>query len=650
MVAKLNRATQRRRVYADPGRARTRKCRRWGRFRETRGTRCCYPVPMRSGRNTGAAVLAVALVLSFAGCASPFSVDGHEALRRRVAGAIDRELAEVPPGRQLIETTQPPPTIETEFSARRDELDTIGPLVPFAAGKLNMGTDLSGELQLEVNVSLQSAIETSVRNNLSIQIARLQPAINESNIVAAEAAFDAVFFTHVDWASTDRPQTVAIVGGTPLGVGAQINDQFRFDTGIRKRLTSGADVFVSTGLGRFNNKTPGLTLLPDPSWNASINLGITQPLLRGFGANVNTATIRFARNTERRSVQQLRSDLLLLLERIETAYWDLVFAWQELATQEWLLEAGIEVRDVMDRRRDFDTKLAQYSDAVATVETRKANIISARRAIRAASDNLKLLINDGELTIGSEGLLVPVDVMVESPIRYNLREAVMTGVAERPEIEAAILNIDDAAIRQMLADNNRLPLLNLSAQMSYFGLSTNGGDAYSELFKGSFIDYLLGLAFEWPIGNRAAEAGYRQARLQRSASIIAYQRTVQRVVFDVKDALRDCIANYELIQANRSSRIAAAENLRTLKVEEETLAALTPEFLNLKFQRQDRLAQAQSSEIQALVNYNQSVASLYRAMGIGLAMNRIELEIVDDIDPDEVVASTERHAEPGNGL
>ncbi len=599
-------------------------------------------------------MVAVALILLIAGCASPFSAEGDDALRRRVAGALDRELAEVPPGRQLIETTQPPPTIETELSARRAELDTIGPLVPFAAGKLNMGTDLSGNQQVEVSVSLQSAIETSVRNNLAIQIARLQPAINESDVVAAEAAFDAVFFTNVDWTSTDQPRSLTLIsdgmgGQTPIGAGAQINDQFRFDTGVRKRLTSGADVFVSTELSRFNNKTPGLFFIPDPSWNASINLGITQPLLRGFGANVNTATIRLTRNIERRSVQQLRGDLLLLLERIEAAYWNLVFAWQELATQEWLLEAGIEVRDIMDRRRDFDTKLAQYSDAVATVETRKANIISARRAIRAASDNLKLLINDGELTVGSEGLLVPADGMVEAPIRYNLREAVMTGVAERPEVERAILNIDDAAIRQMLADNNRLPLLNLSAQMSYFGLSTDGGDAYSELFTGSFIDYLLGLAFEWPIGNRAAEAGYRRARLQRSASIIAYQRAVQSVVFDVKDALRDCIANYELIQANRSSRIAAAENLRTLKVEEETLAALTPEFLNLKFQRQDRLAQAQSSEIQALVNYNQSVASLHRAMGIGLAMNRIELEIVDDIDPDDVLKSTERHAEPGNG-
>ncbi len=238
----------------------------------------------------------------------------------------------------------------------------------------------------------------------------------------------------------------------------------------------------------------------------------------------------------------------------------------------------------------------------------------------------------------------------------------MTAVAERPEIEQSILNIDDAAIRQMLADNNRLPLLNLSAQMAYYGLNSfdqstgangNLGTSYENLFDGNFIDYLLAMNFEWPIGNRAAEAGYRQSRLARSSSVIAYQRAVQVVVFDVKDALRDCITNYELIEANRSSRIAAAENLRTLHVEEETLAALTPEFLNLKFQRQDRLASAQSNEIQSLVNYNQSVAALYRAMGIGLTMNRIELEVIDDLDPDEVAASAggaPSNGSPGAGL
>ena len=597
----------------------------------------------------GPAWVVCALILATVGCESPFSgIEGDDVLRRRVAGAIERELAEVPPDKQLIQTTQPPPTIERELAARRSELDTIGPQVPFPAGQLDMGADLSGEHQQEVRVSLQSTIETAVRNNLSIQIARLQPAINEATVVAAEAAFDAVFFMNVDWTKTDQPQPAASFGGGPIGSVARINEELRFDTGLRSRTTSGGEVFVSTGFTRFNNQSPGLTLVPDPSWTTTINLGINQPLLRGFGSNVNTATIRLARNIERRAVQQLRTDLLGLVERAEAGYWELVFAWQELAIQEWLLEVGIKVRDIMDRRRDFDTKLAQYSDAVATVERRKANIIIARRAIRGASDNLKLLINDPQLTVGSEALLVPSDLMVEAPIRYNLREAVMTAVAERPEVEQSILNIDDAAIRQMLADNNRLPLLNLSAQMAYYGLNSfdqssgangNLGTSYDSLFEGGFIDYLLAMNFEWPIGNRAAEAGYRRSRLERSSTVIAYQRSVQGVVFDVKAALRDCITNYELIAANRSSRIAAAENLRTLHVEEETLAALTPEFLNLKFQRQDRLASAQSSEIQSLVNYNQSVAALYRAMGIGLTMNRIELEIVDAFEPDEVAAS-----------
>ncbi len=86
---------------------------------------------------------------------------------------------------------------------------------------------------------------------------------------------------------------------------------------------------------------------------------------------------------------------------------------------------------------------------------------------------------------------------------------------------------------------------------------------------------------------------------------------------------------YELIHAKRSSRVAEAENLRALLVEEETLAGLTPVFLNLKFQRQERLALAQRDEIQALVEYNQSIATLYRAMGVSLEMNKIELVTED---------------------
>ena len=586
------------------------------------------------------------VALALAGCASPFGADDPDAiLRRRVAAAIDHELAELPPGDALLEMTQPPPEVERTLAERSGELDAISPDLSNPQGRYDLGPDLTGARQREVVVSLESTVGSAVRNNLSIQIARLQPAISEADVVAAEAAFDAVFVGNVDLSKIDEPTTVPIIigdmgGMVPVGIGVSASERYRFETTIRKRMTSGGEIFLSNELSRFQNNASDIAFFPDPAYTSTLRLGLTQPLLRGFGTSVNTATIRLSRNLERRSIQQLRSELLALLDDTESAYWDLVFAWQNLAIQEWLLRVGIEVRDVMERRRDFDTKPAEYSDAVARVEQRKGFVIEVRRAVRGASDGLKLLVNDPQITVGSEALLVPADVMVEEPLHYNLREAITTAVTNRPEIQQAILDIDDSSIRQRLADNNRLPLLNLSAELAYFGLADSVGDSYDNLFDAEFIDYVLGLRFEWPIGNRAAEAGYRQARLERSATVIGYQRAVQAVILDVKAALRDCLTSYELIQANRSNRMAQAENLRTLLVEEETLRGLTPEFLNLKFQRQDRLADAQREEVRSLVNYNKSIASLYRAMGVGLTMNGIELEIIEPRNGWDPVAAT----------
>ena len=95
----------------------------------------------------------------------------------------------------------------------------------------------------------------------------------------------------------------------------------------------------------------------------------------------------------------------------------------------------------------------------------------------------------------------------------------------------------------------------------------------------------------------------------------------------------------------RALRLAQAENLRALQVDERTKAALTPEFLALKFQRQDGLASAQVREVKALVDYNSSIARLFRAMGVGLQMNRIEVRI-DDSTPLKSAASVE---DPGGG-
>ena len=157
-----------------------------------------------------------------------------------------------------------------------------------------------------------------------------------------------------------------------------------------------------------------------------------------------------------------------------------------------------------------------------------------------------MIINDPDLPVGGEFDLVPVDFMVDAPYGYDLRDSVATALAQSPSIDAAILDIDDASIREIVARNGRLPELDLRAEVSWLGLADGFGSSVRNI-DGDYIDYLVGLQFSQPIGNRAAESVLRQAPLRRSGAVIGYRKSIQQVVFEVKDSIRDIAAGYALV-------------------------------------------------------------------------------------------------------
>ncbi len=89
------------------------------------------------------------------------------------------------------------------------------------------------------------------------------------------------------------------------------------------------------------------------------------------------------------------------------------------------------------------------------------------------------------------------------------------------------------------------------------------------------------------------------------------------VVLEGKTVLRDLRTSWQLAAATRAVRLAATENLRALRLEQERRSSLTPEFLRLLFDLQERLAQAQLEELQSIANYNRARAAYARAVGTG---------------------------------
>jgi len=590
----------------------------------------------RCARPCSAVLGAVGLLLAGA-CAGPIQTRSTDDLRRSVIDSTRRELEDAQTRPEPRMTTRDPG--EIEFSEERlEELRMMGGFESYEGVTLDLREDLLGYETDLVRISLQDAISRAVRNNLQVQAASVTPAITEQQIVAAEAAFDWVFFASGDVSTTDRPTTVPVVDGIPVGSAINQSRTYAYETGLRKPLTTGGTLSITQGLTVSNNQSPGIEFFPDPSRNATLQFTLDQPLLRDFGTDVNLTEVRLAQNAERDAIQELKATLLDIIAQTEEAYWNLYLSIQDLRIRARLLERGIETREVLRGRLDFDVRPAEFSDAVATVEARRGDVIRAQNNVRLRSDALKALINDPELTVGNELVLAPLDAPIDAPIEFSLLDTVTTALQQRPEIRQAILGIDDASIRQAFAENQELPLLDLALQATYQGLREDADEAYEDVGDGEFIDYLLSLTFQQPIGNRAAEAITRQRRLERLQSVLLYRLQVQNVVLDVKTSLRNVVTNYELIAQSRVSRLAATENLRTLLVEEENTRALTPDFLDLKLGRQEALAAAELEEVRSLVDYNVSLASLYASMGASLDHNQIRFVVPDvgefeDVDP-----------------
>ncbi|MDX9910248.1 MAG: TolC family protein [Phycisphaerales bacterium] len=576
----------------------------------------------------------LALVLAAGGCSAPSPLTGELEIRRAVVEAAARELAASADQTKLRQPDpQPGPEVLGIDKSRMPELESMaGPgAYDTSRDALAMPPDLLGMPQRTVSISLERAIRSATERNLEVQFARLAPAISGAQLVSAQAAFDWVFFSNLQWSSTDEPRQ----GNTFGGADSDSRQSVQSTTGLRKPLDTGGTFLLQHELTYLDVQTPGTeaSVVPDPSSAVALVAQLDQPLLRNFGSDVALAQVRLQRNAEREQIESLRSDLIRTITDTETAYWELWRAHRDLLILRKNLARGEQTYQQVLGRRNLDATDAQTADSRASVEQRRSNVLRAQNALKQASNRLKVLINDPRLTIGDEVLLVPVDSPISDPIEFSLPEVMVDAVTSRPEINQALLSIDDTSIRQQVAASGRLPQLDLRLQARLATLEEDAWNAYDEVWDSNFTSYLVGLFFEQPIGNRASEAQYRIRRLERMQAVISYRNTVQQVLLEAKNALDSVVLNHELISQTTVARVAASEVLRALLVEKDLIRGFTIERLNLELTRQDSLAQREREEVQAMADYATAIAQLYRSTGRSLERNRINFVVPD---PDEV--------------
>ena len=148
------------------------------------------------------------------------------------------------------------------------------------------------------------------------------------------------------------------------------------------------------------------------------------------------------------------------------------------------------------------------------------------------------------------------------------------------------------------------------------------GTALGNLFKNDFRTWSVGLQFNFPLRNRAAKASLGRAQEQERQTDLQTRRLLQNIEVEVRNGVQSVETAKMRIEAAKLAKEYAQKQLEG--EEKKFSAGLSTTFFIL--QRQNELSQAQYSELQALADYNKSVATLQRVISTTLSSNSIELK------------------------
>jgi len=467
----------------------------------------------------------------------------------------------------------------------------------------------------ELHLSVREAVLLALKNNLDIAISRYNPRIKSETITIEKAVFDPVFSLTVDANRTVTP-SASVLAGASIG---KVENQ-DVNASLTQALPIGGTYTLSLTNNRFDTNSSFAQI--NPAYESFLTLSITQDLLKNFGVDVKTTPIKIARNNQAISVTQLRLQANQVITNVYNAYWNLVFAIENLEVQRRSLRLARELQELNRARvRAGVAAPVEVTQAEAQAAAQVQNVILAEKAVRDAEDQLKLILNipDGERIWARN--IIPADRPPFEPVQVEADASIQRALETRPEYAEAKLNLQNTDLNVRVARNQLLPSLQLQGSVGLNGLNGSLGGDYSKLTSGDFTSWSAALVLQYPLGNRAAKSAFVQAKLSHDQETTNLLNLKRQIISQVREAVRRIEADVRRVEATRAARALAEEQLR---VEQKRLeAGVTTTFNVLSFQRD--LAAAQASEIQAITTYNQDLANLDLVKGTVLEKNQLEL-------------------------
>ena len=380
-----------------------------------------------------------------------------------------------------------------------------------------------------IYLSLRDAIALALENSLDIEVARLNPKLQDANLLRASAGallrnvnnsisqgpssaslgalaganslgstsagggggttggvlsglnvqlagsaipnLDPTFFLNSQFSHQTAPQTNSFVTGTNFLVTSFKQANF----GVQQGFLTGTN--VSLGMGNvlgYKQNAPSSDF--NPVNQGSLSFSVTQNLLNGFGIAVNNRAIRVAKNQRHISDLTFKQQVMATVNNVVNLYWDLVTFNDSLKVRQQTLELNTKLYQDNKRRAELGA-LAEidFIQAEAEMKSSQQDVTTVETQVLQQEMILKSAITRSGMSNPAvvAARIVPMDHFEVPPVDAiePSQDMVAEAFQKRPEIEQSQIGLEDSRISMLGTKNNLLPSLSVFANLSNSGLA-----------------------------------------------------------------------------------------------------------------------------------------------------------------------------------
>jgi len=385
-----------------------------------------------------------------------------------------------------------------------------------------------------------------------------------------------------------------------------------------------------------------------PELYSNVKATVTQHLLQGAGIWINKRFIYQALNDRRITDSSFRQQILYTVNQVESIYWGLVQAYEDVQAKERALEQSNQL--LSDNRKQLEVGSMAPLDVVnaeSSVAADQQALISAQSALNYQQQIIKQAItrnlNDPAL---SAAPVIPTDRVSLEPISEETQPVealVQEAFQRRPELEQAVLTLRNDEITLKGARNALLPTFDvfgyyegqgiagrISPECSLSGFypaslcsqsPTGYGTAVNHAFNDSAPDKGVGFNLTIPIRNREAQSVQERSLMEYRQAELRLEQLYTQIRMQVVNAMFALTNDRAQVRAAQAARDYAQQSLDAEEKKLHLGASTTANVL----QQQRNLAVAEDNLIAAHAAYAKDRAGLYQTLASTLQHYGINL-------------------------